>query len=85
MGIEMRPLITKGSLWAYPWYAGIFGSFGWWLTGVETRQLHWIEKRKTLFLEKKARVEELQRKEAEEAAARGEEVKKPVGWVLGGK
>ena len=88
MGIEMRPLITRGSAWAYPWYAGVFGSFGYWLTGVEHRQLRWIERRKEQFLEKKARVEEIERKEAEARAAEGEVVeakKGPGGFVLGWK
>ncbi|KAI9841151.1 MAG: hypothetical protein M1838_003694, partial [Thelocarpon superellum] len=38
LGLEMRPFFNKESLWAYPVFAGVGGSFGWWLMGVEERQ-----------------------------------------------
>lgn len=64
LGIEMRPLFNKESLWVYPIYAGIGGSFGYWLTGVEQRQFRLLSDRRDALLEKRAR-----RKEREAAAA----------------
>lgn len=64
LGIEMRPLFNKESLWVYPVYAGIGGSFGYWLMGVEHRQFKMLADRRDQLLEKRAR-----RKEREEAAA----------------
>jgi hypothetical protein len=63
LGIEMRPLFNKESLWVYPVYATIGGSFGYWLMGVEQRQFKMIADRRDALLEKRAR-----RKEREEAA-----------------
>ncbi|KAF2678520.1 hypothetical protein K458DRAFT_316771 [Lentithecium fluviatile CBS 122367] len=63
LGIEMRPLFNRESLWVYPVYAGIGGSFGYWLMGVEHRQYKMLADRRDALLEKRAR-----RKEREEAA-----------------
>lgn len=63
LGIEKRPLFNKESLWVYPIFAGIGGSFGYWLTGVEQRQFRILADRRDALLEKRAR-----RKEREEAA-----------------
>lgn len=60
----MRPLFNRESLWVYPVYAGIGGSFGYWLMGVEHRQFKYLADRRDTLLEKRAR-----RKEREEAAA----------------
>ncbi|ORY17139.1 hypothetical protein BCR34DRAFT_597222 [Clohesyomyces aquaticus] len=65
LGIEMRPFFNKESLWVYPVYASIGGSFGYWLMGVEGRQYKLLSDRRDSLLEKRAR-----RKEREEAAAR---------------
>jgi hypothetical protein len=62
----MRPLFNKESLWVYPIYAGIGGSFGYWLMGVEQRQFRLLADRRDALLEKRAR-----RREREEAAAAG--------------
>jgi hypothetical protein len=62
----MRPLFNKESLWVYPIYAGIGGSFGYWLTGVENRQFRLLADRRDQLLEKRAR-----RKEREEATSAG--------------
>jgi hypothetical protein len=62
----MRPLFNKESLWVYPIYAGIGGSFGYWLTGVENRQFKLLADRRDQLLEKRAR-----RKEREEATSAG--------------
>jgi hypothetical protein len=59
----MRPLFNKESLWVYPVYAGIGGSFGYWLMGVENRQFRLLADRRDQLLEKRAR-----RKDREEAA-----------------
>jgi hypothetical protein len=68
LGIEMRPLFNKESLWVYPVYATIGGSFGYWLMGVEQRQFKMIADRRDALLEKRAR-----RKEREEAAKTADE------------
>ncbi|KAI6711452.1 hypothetical protein JHW43_006008 [Diplocarpon mali] len=62
----MRPFFNKQSLWAYPVYAGLGGSFGYWLMGVEDRQQAIISARRKILLEKRARRSE---KEAAGAAA----------------
>ncbi|KAF2011288.1 hypothetical protein BU24DRAFT_426367 [Aaosphaeria arxii CBS 175.79] len=64
LGIEMRPLFNKESLWVYPVYAGLGGSFGYWLMGVEQRQFRLLADRRESLIEKRAR-----RKEREAAAA----------------
>ncbi|KAK2865040.1 hypothetical protein FQN49_003972 [Arthroderma sp. PD_2] len=55
LGIEMRPFFNKESLWAYPLYASIGGSFGYWLEGVQNRQLKMLAERKQMLLEKRQR------------------------------
>ncbi|KAL6709112.1 hypothetical protein ACN47E_001928 [Coniothyrium glycines] len=64
LGIEMRPLFNKESLWVYPVFAGMGGSFGYWLTRVEERHFRFLALRRDELLEKRAR-----RKAREEAAA----------------
>ncbi|PVH97545.1 hypothetical protein DM02DRAFT_616494 [Periconia macrospinosa] len=59
----MRPLFNRESLWVYPVFAGIGGSFGYWLMGVEQRQYKMLADRRDALLEKRAR-----RKAREEAA-----------------
>ena len=51
----MRPLFGRSYLWTYPVYAAVGGSFGYWLTGVESRQLAVLEERKQRLLEKRAK------------------------------
>ena len=51
----MRPFFNKESLWAYPVFAAAGGSFGYWLTGVEQRQLHILSQRRNSLLEKRRR------------------------------
>jgi hypothetical protein len=51
----MRPLFNKESLWVYPIYASIGGSFGYWLMGVEQRQYKMLADRRDALLEKRAR------------------------------
>jgi len=55
LGLEMRPFFNRGSLWAYPLFGGIGGSFGWWMQGVEQRQMAVLGARRQSILEKRAR------------------------------
>ncbi|KAL7625069.1 hypothetical protein AAE478_004283 [Parahypoxylon ruwenzoriense] len=55
LGLEMRPFFNRGSLWAYPVFAGVGASFGYWLQGVDERQRSTLEERKQGILEKRAR------------------------------
>lgn len=55
LGIEMRPIFAKEALWAYPLFAGVGGSFGYWLQGVEDRQLKVLAQRREAILEKRRR------------------------------
>ncbi|KAM5454741.1 hypothetical protein MaudCBS49596_002038 [Microsporum audouinii] len=55
LGIEMRPFFNKESLWVYPLFATVGGSFGYWLEGVEGRQLKMLAERKQILLEKRQR------------------------------
>ncbi len=51
----MRPFFNKESLWAYPIFMAAGGSFGYWLTGVENRQMKILSDRRNRLLEKRAR------------------------------
>lgn len=51
----MRPILAKESLWVYPLFAGVGGSFGYWLQGVENRQLRMLAQRREAILEKRRR------------------------------
>lgn len=77
LGIEMRPLFAKERLWVYPFFAGIGGSFGYWLTGVEQRQLQILADRRDRLLEKRRR-----RAEREAAAAGEQGTKAEEGGIL---
>lgn len=61
----MRPLFNKEGLWAYPVFATVGGSFGYWLQGVETRHSKLLSDRREALLEKRRRRAE---REAQEAA-----------------
>ena len=64
----MRPFFNKESLWAYPVFAAAGGSFGYWLTGVESRQMKILTERRNSLLEKRRR-----RAEREAASEKAEE------------
>ncbi len=66
LGIEMRPFFQRGGLWVYPLFASIGGSFGYWLKGVEDRQVKLLQQRKEIIIEKRRR-----RAERELAGANG--------------
>ncbi|KAK6197826.1 Protein ssh4 [Pestalotiopsis sp. IQ-011] len=55
LGLEMRPLFNRSSLWVWPIFAGAGGSFGYWLQGVDERQTKMLEDRKSVILEKRAK------------------------------
>ncbi|KAK5047069.1 hypothetical protein LTR84_007011 [Exophiala bonariae] len=55
LGIEMRPFFQRGALWVYPLFAGVGGSFGYWMKGVEDRQFKLLQQRKEILLEKRRR------------------------------
>jgi len=55
LGIEMRPFFQRGTLWVYPLFASIGGSFGYWLKGVEDRQVKLLHQRKEILVEKRRR------------------------------
>ncbi|TVY17412.1 hypothetical protein LARI1_G004219 [Lachnellula arida] len=65
LGIEMRPFFNRGSLWAYPLYGGLGGSFGYWLMGVEERQKAILAERRQSLLAKRARRAERAAEEAD--------------------
>jgi len=49
----MRPLFNKESLWAYPVYAAVGGSIGYWLEGIEGRQSKLLADRRDRLIEKR--------------------------------
>lgn len=51
----MRPFFQRGTLWVYPLFASIGGSFGYWLNGVEERQVKLLQQRKEIIVEKRRR------------------------------
>jgi len=51
----MRPFFHKEGLWTYPVYAGIGASFGYWLNGVEDRQMRILADTRDRLLEKRRR------------------------------
>lgn len=51
----MRPFFGPSSLWAYPLFAAVGGSFGYWLNGVDMAQNKMLEERKNRLLEKRKR------------------------------
>ena len=58
LGIEMRPFFNKESLWAWPVYAGVGASFGYWMLGVEERNTARLLSKRNMLLEKRRRREE---------------------------
>jgi hypothetical protein len=51
----MRPFFSRNILWTYPVFAGVGASFGYWLQGVDDKQVAILEQRKQHILEKRAR------------------------------
>ncbi|KAE8358304.1 hypothetical protein BDV27DRAFT_137929 [Aspergillus caelatus] len=67
LGIEMRPILAKESLWVYPLFAGVGSSFGYWLQGVEDRQLKILAQRREAIIEKRRRRDQGTLSKVEEA------------------
>lgn len=55
LGLQMTSPLTRQHLWGYPVFAAVGGSFGYWLQGVDERQVAVLEERKQSILEKRAR------------------------------
>ena len=51
----MRPFFQRGSFWVYTLFAGVGGSFGYWMKGVEDRQVKMLQQRKEILVEKRRR------------------------------
>jgi hypothetical protein len=64
----MRPILARESLWVYPLFAGVGGSFGYWLQGVEQRQLRILAQQREAILEKRRRRDQGTLSTVEEAA-----------------
>ncbi|EPE33191.1 hypothetical protein GLAREA_06203 [Glarea lozoyensis ATCC 20868] len=64
LSIEKRPYFNRGSLWAWPLFAGVGGTFGYWLMGIEERQLAILGARRASILEKRARRKEVVEEES---------------------
>lgn len=57
----MRPFFNRSGLWAYPVFAAVGGSFGYYLEGVSQRQMQILKDRKEKLLEKRQRRAERER------------------------
>lgn len=66
LGIEMRPFFRQKELWVYPFFGGIGGSFGYWLQGVEQRQMKILAERRDSLLAKRTRRAEREAKSGDE-------------------
>lgn len=51
----MLPFFQHQPVWVYPLYGGIGASFGYWLQGVEDRQIKYLQETKQRLLDKRAR------------------------------
>lgn len=70
----MRPFFARQALWAYPMYAGIGGAFGYWLTGVEDRQMRLLSDTRERLLEKRRRRADRDLHEATDSQKHGESI-----------
>jgi hypothetical protein len=68
LGIEMRPFFQRGGLIWYPVFGTIGASFGYWLNGVEQRQVALLQQRKNILVEKRKRRAERELAEGESTA-----------------
>lgn len=51
----MRPFFQRQALWAYPVFAGVGASFGYWMQGVEDNQMRILGETRDRLLEKRRR------------------------------
>ncbi|KAF2165218.1 hypothetical protein M409DRAFT_56092 [Zasmidium cellare ATCC 36951] len=55
LGIEMRPFFARENWVIYPIYGGLGASFGYWLQGIEQRQMRYLSETRERLLEKRRR------------------------------
>ncbi|KAL7270917.1 hypothetical protein RUND412_006360 [Rhizina undulata] len=55
LGIEMRPFLAKNAIMGYPIYGAVAAGFGYWIGGVEQRQMNILNGRREKLLEKRKR------------------------------
>ena len=75
----MRPFFNKESLWAWPVFAAAGGSFGYWLTNVQSRQNAILAERRKNLLDKRRRRAESEGISEETRIAEDGVHQKPVG------
>lgn len=80
----MRPFFNKESLWAYPVFAAAGGSFGYWLTNVQSRQNAILTERRNNLLSKRRRRAEREGTSVEANIAEGGVHEKPGTGGSGG-
>ena len=51
----MRPFLHPKLFWGYPLFGAVGGSFGYWVQGVDERQVAHLQERKQSILDKRAR------------------------------
>ncbi|KAI5289877.1 hypothetical protein KEM52_000638 [Ascosphaera acerosa] len=68
LGIQKRPIVEVPKLWVYGLFGGLGGTVGYWLQGVEDRQLAMLAERKAVLLAKRAR-QAAREQEGEESGA----------------
>lgn len=55
LGLQKVNPLSRSMLWAYPVFAGVGASFGYWLDGVDKKQVEILQERKEAILAKRAR------------------------------
>ena len=55
LGIEMRPFFQRENWLIYPIYGTVGASFGYWLQGVENRQMRYLSETRDRLIEKRKR------------------------------
>jgi len=58
LGIQWRPYTAAHDLWGYPGYGAVAAGIGYFLIGMEERQMAILNDRKNLLLEKRKRAAE---------------------------
>lgn len=55
LGLQLTSPFKRSALWGYPVFATCGAGFGYWIQGVDEKQVSIIEERKQIILEKRAR------------------------------
>ena len=55
LGIEMRPFFQRENWLIYPIYGGLGASFGYWLQGVDDKQMRYLGDARQRLIEKRKR------------------------------